>query len=57
MRHETGMRTTLIINDDVLIAARAMTTIHGGRLATFDCRLSMSAITGGKTALLLIGKK
>jgi hypothetical protein len=45
---EHQMRTTLQLDDDVLAAH------HGGRLGSFDRRLSCEGVAGGREALWLI---
>ena len=43
--------TSAQVTDSYLLA---LAVAHGGRLATFDRRLSVSAVEGGKAALLLL---
>jgi len=45
--------TSAQVTDTYLLALAAA---HGGKLATFDRRLSVKAVTGGKAALHLIGE-
>jgi toxin-antitoxin system PIN domain toxin len=47
----TKLLTSAQVTDSYLLA---LAVAHGGRLATFDRRLSVQAVTGGKAALRLI---